>query len=137
MISRISKIWKSSHPRMRVRATPSTCCKTTLNFMTGRIKPRIRDQRLKTLLQLVWVKQWLWWSAAVCATAIAAPPPPAAPGTAPAPTPPAASAGAPDDDFIEFLGRDDVGDAAWWEFLKRVPPRGQKPPPAPPQDAKQ
>jgi hypothetical protein len=45
---------------------------------------------------------------------------------------------APDDDFIEFLGADDVGDAAWWEFLKKAPPRGENPPPAtPPQDAKQ
>ena len=26
---------------------------------------------------------------------------------------------APDEDFIEFLGADDVGDAAWWEFLKK------------------
>ena len=27
--------------------------------------------------------------------------------------------------FIEFLGADDVGDAAWWEFLKKAPPRGR------------
>jgi hypothetical protein len=43
----------------------------------------------------------------------------------------------PDDDFIEFLGRDDVGDEAWWEFLKKVPPRGNNPPATPPQDARQ
>jgi hypothetical protein len=43
----------------------------------------------------------------------------------------------PDDDFIEFLGGDDVGDEAWWEFLKKVPPRGNIPPAAPPQDARQ
>jgi hypothetical protein len=43
----------------------------------------------------------------------------------------------PDDDFIEFLGGDDVGDEAWWEFLKKVAPRGNTPPATPPQDAKQ
>jgi hypothetical protein len=43
----------------------------------------------------------------------------------------------PDESFLEFLGSDDVGDAAWWEFLKKAPPRGSDPPPAtPPQDAK-
>ncbi len=41
----------------------------------------------------------------------------------------------PDSEFIEFLGSDDVGDAAWWEFLKRQPPRGNSPPAPPPQDA--
>jgi hypothetical protein len=74
----------------------------------------------------------------LCAGAMAAPPPPA-------PPPQASSSGAtqtspqgtPDDDFIEFLGTDDVGDAAWWEFLKRAPPRGENPPATPPQDAKQ
>ena len=74
----------------------------------------------------------------MCAGAMAAPPPPA-------PPPQSSSSGAtqtspqgtPDDDFIEFLGADDVGDAAWWEFLKRAPPRGENPPPTPPQDAKQ
>jgi hypothetical protein len=76
----------------------------------------------------------------LCATAVATPPPatPAAP--APAPPPPASSAKsppAPDESLLEFLGSDDVGDAAWWEFLKKAPPRGTNPPPAtPPQDAK-
>jgi len=28
----------------------------------------------------------------------------------------------PDDEFIEFLGADDVGDSAWWEFLKKSGP---------------
>ena len=78
---------------------------------------------------------WLLVSAALCAVAIAAPPAPA-PAAPPAPSP-APSRGAPDDDFIEFLGRDDVGDAAWWEFLKRVPARGENPPATPPQEAKQ
>jgi hypothetical protein len=73
---------------------------------------------------------------AYCAAAIAAPPPPTT-------TPPPAAAsqpsspGEPDDDFIEFLGADDVGDAAWWEFLKKAPPRGQSPPATAPQEAKQ
>jgi hypothetical protein len=55
--------------------------------------------------------------------------------------PPTASAPAskvdpPEDGFIEFLGSDDVGDSALWEFLKRAPPRGNTPPAPPPQDAK-
>jgi len=73
--------------------------------------------------------------AAWCAAAAAAPPSPAPP-TPPAP-PAAASPGVPDDDFIEFLGADDVGDAAWWEFLKKVPPRRENPPATPPQEVKQ
>jgi len=62
------------------------------------------------------------------------PPPPPPPPSPAAPAPPQ---GAPDDEFIEFLGGDDVGDAAWWEFLKKVPPRGDSPPATPPQDTKQ
>jgi hypothetical protein len=47
-----------------------------------------------------------------------------------------AAAGAANDEFIEFLGADDVEDAAWWEFLKKSAPRkGQTP--LPPQDSKQ
>lgn len=67
-----------------------------------------------------------------------APPPGQVPAPAPK-APPASSpdAQAPDDDFIEFLGGDDVGDAAWWEFLKKLPPRRIDPPATPPQDAKQ
>jgi hypothetical protein len=60
---------------------------------------------------------------------------PGAPG-APAQSP--ADAAAADDEFIEFLGADDVGDSAWWEFLKKSAPRKVPPLPAsPPQDAKQ
>jgi len=75
----------------------------------------------------------------VCAGAMAAPPPPAPPpqsssATGATQTQPQ---GAPDDDFIEFLGTDDVGDADWWEFLKKVPPREQNPPTTPSQEAKQ
>jgi len=73
---------------------------------------------------------------AYCAAAIAAPPPPQTPSPPPAAAPQPSSP-APDDDFIEFLGADDVGDAAWWEFLKKAPPRGQNPPATAPQEAKQ
>jgi len=73
----------------------------------------------------------------VCAVANAAPPSPAPPAPAPQGAHQSPSPGAPDDEFIEFLGADDVGDAAWWEFLKKVPPRGENPPAAPPQEAKQ
>jgi hypothetical protein len=75
----------------------------------------------------------------LCAGAMAAPPPPAPPPQSSSSTGATQTApqGAPDDDFIEFLGADDVGDAAWWEFLKKVPPRGENPPATPPQDAKQ
>jgi len=80
-------------------------------------------------------------SAAMCMAAMAQPP---APAPAPAPPPPAAAANAPDDDFIEFLGSDDVGDTAWWEFLNKSaapgeedPPPAPAPAPPPPPDAKQ
>jgi len=74
----------------------------------------------------------------LCAGAMAAPPaPPPPPPASAAGTGQASPQGAPDDDFIEFLGADDVGDAAWWEFLKKVPPRGKNPPAMPPQEAKQ
>ena len=36
------------------------------------------------------------------------------------PTPPAETPDVPDDEFIEFLGADDHGDAAWWEMLKNA-----------------
>lgn len=69
------------------------------------------------------------------AAAVAAPPPPATPSPGASPPPP--TQWTPDDDLIEFLGADDVGDAAWWEFLKKVPPRGENPPATPPQEVKQ
>ncbi|HEY2676997.1 MAG TPA: hypothetical protein VGI65_08490 [Steroidobacteraceae bacterium] len=74
----------------------------------------------------------------VCAAANAAPPPaaPASPPAAPPSAAPGASTVPPDEGFLEFLGSDDVGDAAWWEFLKRAPPHGSDPPATPPQDAK-
>src|SRR6267154_4612489 len=133
MVSRISRFWILSRPWMRVRATRWTCCKTILNSMIGRIRPGIQDRPSRTLRQLTWGR--LLVGAAWCAAAAAAPPSPAPP-TPPAP-PAAASPGVPDDDFIEFLGADDVGDAAWWEFLKKVPPRRENPPATPPQEVKQ
>jgi hypothetical protein len=74
-------------------------------------------------------RYWLVLSTALCAVAFAGPPP------APARPPP--SPDAPDDEFIEFLGADDVGDAAWWEFLKKAAPRKDQHPAPPPQDTKQ
>src|SRR6202790_4766304 len=139
MASRISKIWSLSHRRTRVRVTPWICCKTILNFMIGRKRPRFRDRQPRVDLTKGW--HWLLVGVTVCAVASAAPPSPAppAPQGAPQPQPqsPGAPApGAPDGDFIEFLGGDDVGDAAWWEFLKRVPPRGGNPPATPPSGSK-
>jgi hypothetical protein len=66
-----------------------------------------------------------------------APAPPA--GTPPGRAPPATQpppANAPDDELIEFLGEDDHGDSAWWEFLNKSPPGNQNPAP-PPQSPKQ
>ena len=73
--------------------------------------------------------------ALLCAAAVRAQPPVQAPKAAPTPPPastqsaaPPASQDVPDEEFIEFLGEDDHGDAAWSEFLKRA----QQPNPAPP-----
>lgn len=75
------------------------------------------------------------WIAASAGGAVANEPPPAP--DAPREGADVATAGeaAPDGDFIEFLGADDVGDAAWWEFLKKSAPRKDAGPEAP-QDAK-
>jgi hypothetical protein len=106
--------------------------------MILRTKPRIRDRLLRLIL--AWPGRICLLLGAMCATANAEPPPPAPPA------PPAASSTvtssasgtvAPDESFLEFLGSDDVGDAAWWDFLKKAPPRGNVPPASPPQDAKQ
>jgi hypothetical protein len=93
---------------------------------------------------LILARHWLLLGAFACATVMAGPQPvPAQPSAAPAtvpaqvPTPPNPSADAPDDGLIEFLGADDVGDADWWEFFKKAPPRGKDTPSTPPQDAKQ
>jgi hypothetical protein len=42
---------------------------------------------------------------------------------------PPASQEVPDEEFIEFLGEDDHGDAAWSEFLKRAQHGAQNPAP--------
>lgn len=76
-------------------------------------------------------RRWLLLSVTLCAAATAGPPPPPEGARQPP------SADAPDSDFIEFLGADDVGDAAWWEYLKRTAPNAEDPPAPPPQDAKQ
>src|SRR3984957_6350998 len=136
MASRVSRIWNLSRLRTRVRATPWTCCKTILNSMIGRRRPRARDRQPR--VDLSWGRLWLLVGVTACAVAHATPPPPPPPPQSQSPdashqSPPQ---GAPDDDFIEFLGTDDVGDAAWWEFLRRVPPRGGNPPATPPQEGK-
>jgi hypothetical protein len=82
-------------------------------------------------------RHWLLAATALCALAIAAPPPAPEESRAPAQgqheSPPP---GPPDDEFIEFLGADDVGDESWWEFLKKAPSRAANPPATPPQEAK-
>jgi hypothetical protein len=90
------------------------------------------------------VRHWLTLGVAACAAAFAGQPPPP---SQPAPAPDAARTAtpvvdppaidAPDDEFIEFLGADDVGDAAWWAFLKKSAQRKDSTPTTPPQDAKQ
>jgi hypothetical protein len=95
-------------------------------------------------------RHWLALGLVACAAAIAGPPPSqpapdAARAAAPAVDGPAVdvpgaaapAAAAPDDDFIEFLGRDDVGDAALWAFLKKSAQRKDSTSTPPPQDAKQ
>ena len=79
--------------------------------------------------------RWLPIAAIFCAATLRAQTPPPAPPAPPKPPPPKVET--PDEGLIEFLGSDDVGDAAWWEFLKRTRPQGTNPPPAPPpQEAK-
>jgi hypothetical protein len=79
-----------------------------------------------------------------CAASFAGPPPSppsdAARAATPAVDPPGVAtpgAATPDDDFIEFLGRDDVGDSALWAFLKKSAQRKDSTSTPPPQDAKQ
>jgi hypothetical protein len=88
-------------------------------------------------------RHWLALGVVACATALAGPPPsqpaPPPPDAARAATPAVDPAGVatPDDDFIEFLGRDDVGDAALWAFLKKSAQVQDSTPETSPQDAKQ
>jgi hypothetical protein len=77
----------------------------------------------------------LLWAATLRAqppAPVPAPPPPAPPPGHSQTAAPPASQDVPDEEFIEFLGEDDHGDAAWSEFLKRAQQN-----PAPPQGAKQ
>jgi hypothetical protein len=107
--------------------------------MILRTKPRIRDRLLR--LSLTRPGKICLLLGAVCAAANAAPPTPAPPAASPTVPSSASSAssatGTPDESFLEFLGSDDVGDAAWWDFLKKAPPRGNVPPAPPAQEAKQ
>jgi len=88
-------------------------------------------------------RHWLALGILACAAAFAGPPPskPAPPPADAAPNAPPAvdpsGVAAPDGDFIEFLGADDVGDAALWAFLKKSAQRKVSIPTPPPQDAKQ
>jgi hypothetical protein len=79
----------------------------------------------------------LLWMAAVRAQppAQAPAPPPAAPAGHAQAAPPPAQQDVPDEEFIEFLGEDDHGDAAWSEFLKSAQHGAQSP--TPPQGTKQ
>ena len=88
-------------------------------------------------------RRWLLAATACCTVAIAGPPP--APETAHPPPPlhesqpqgaQESQQGVPDEDFIEFLGADDVGDDTWWEFLQKPPPRRENPHAAPAQEEK-
>jgi hypothetical protein len=90
--------------------------------MIGRTRLEIRNRQPRLILVLAGL---------MCGSAIAAPPPP------PPPPPPTASADAPDEEFIEFLGEDDVGDAAWWEFLKKSALGAGDQSAPPPQEARQ
>src|SRR5258708_4005323 len=118
MASRLLKIWKSSRLRMKVRRTPWTCCRTISNFMIGRTRPPTLQRQLGAEGRGgIADRRWLLAAAALCTVAIAGPPP--ATGTTHPPPVPHESQpqGVPDDEFIEFLGADDVGDETWWEFL--------------------
>ena len=60
----------------------------------------------------------------------AAPPPGEAAATG---VPPARPAAPPaDESLFEFLGADDVGDARWWDYLRKSAPPAKAPPPQPP-----
>ena len=88
----------------------------------------------------------------MCAVALAGQPPPASPpppgsrvvapsasggpGDSAARAPPPGGS-APEDEFIEFLGADDVDDAAWAEFLKKSAQRKVPPSASQPQGAQQ
>ena len=83
-------------------------------------------------------RHWLALGMIAWAGAIAGqPPPPPDAARQPQPAAEAADTADPDDDFIEFLGADDVGDPALWAFLKKSAQRKDSTPTPQPQDAKQ
>jgi hypothetical protein len=91
----------------------------------------LRDLRYRLVLGA------LLWTAAVRAqppAQVPAQPPSTPAGHAQTAAPPA-SQDVPDEEFIEFLGEDDHGDAAWSEFLQRAQHGAQSP--TPPQGTKQ
>ena len=91
----------------------------------------MRDPRYRLVLGA------LLWTAAVRAqppAQVPAQPPPTPAGHTQTAAPPA-SQDVPDEEFIEFLGEDDHGDAAWSEFLQRAQHGAQSP--TPPQGTKQ
>jgi hypothetical protein len=91
--------------------------------------------------ELTRARHWLLLGMALCGAAVAGSPPTSAPQGAPqsaSPGPrPAPSESPPDVDFIEFLGTDDMSDAAWWELLKKAAQREAQRPAMPPQEARQ
>jgi hypothetical protein len=105
--------------------------------MIGRTRPPILQRQPRADSRVIGGRRWLLAATALCTVAMAGPPP--APGTTHPPPVPQESEpqGVPDDEFIEFLGADDVGDETWWEFLKKAPPRRENPRAAPTQESKQ
>jgi hypothetical protein len=88
---------------------------------------------------LISPKYWLLLGTAlwVVGAAAQAQAPAPQPGKSAPNAPPPSSSDVPDEEFIEFLGEDDHGDTAWWEFLKKAPPAQRNPATPPPQGAKQ
>jgi len=55
--------------------------------------------------------------------------PPSGQAAPPAAPPSRQAVPPPEDSLFEFLGSDDVGDARWWDYLRKSGPRPQAPPP--------
>jgi hypothetical protein len=106
--------------------------------MIGRTRPPILQRQPRADGRVLGGRRWLLAAAALCTVAIAEPPPAAGTTHPPPPVPHESQPqGVPDDEFIEFLGADDVGDETWWEFLKKAPPRRENSHAAPTQESKQ
>src|SRR5580692_7116036 len=119
MARRTWRTWRLSR-RRTATPTPWTCCRTMSISMIGRTEPEARERRRR--LKVRWGYFCCGWGVSLWLTAAAAQSPPSAPPPSPPATtqPPQStrpSDDPPDDELIEFLGGDDVGDAAWWEFL--------------------